>query len=243
MRQMILCLGDQTMHSMFSQELRLLSILLVAKMIGILISPIIKTHFILWVKLVVRFCQLLAPSSTWDLDVDEASSATVNQLTIISICLREQRRILEHEYYLNHQQQNPFCHCCNSIDWWKQFMTGFFFLFHTLLSVSRCQPYAKREKLAFWCLRYRSLGYWGFVRWSNPTLVQFTEGKSCVDVLRRDYRSSITNCESIQRLFLFEYYLFWPDTEPEYILPMKQLAKRGSPAFFCFERKQERKKK
>ena len=175
MRQMILCLGDQTMHSMFSQELRLLSILLVAKMIGILISPIIKTHFILWVKLVVRFCQLLAPSSTWDLDVDEASSATVNQLTIISICLREQRRILEHEYYLNHQQQNPFCHCCNSIDWWKKFMTDFFFLFHTLLSVARCQPYAKRKKLAFWCLRYRSLGYWGFVRWSNPTLVQFTE--------------------------------------------------------------------
>lgn len=127
MRQIILCLGDQTMRSMLSQELRLLSILLVAKMLGILISikiktPIIKTHFILWVKLGVRFCQLLAPSSTclwWDLDVDEASSATVNQLTMISICLREQRRILEHEYYFSHQQQNPFCHCCNSIDGWK----------------------------------------------------------------------------------------------------------------------------
>ena len=167
MRQIILCLGDQTMRSMLSQELRLLSILLVAKMLGILISiktPIIKTHFILWVKLGVRFCQLLAASSTclwWDLDVDEASSATVNQLTMISICLREQRRILEHEYLIINNKTLFVIVVFQLMDE----NTGSFFLFHSRVSVARCQPYAKREKLVFWCLRYRSLGYWGFVRW------------------------------------------------------------------------------
>lgn len=42
--------------------------------------------------------------------------------------------------------------------------TGSFFLFHSRVLVARCQPYAKREKLVFRCLRYRSVGYWGFVR-------------------------------------------------------------------------------
>ena len=95
-----------------------------------------------------------------DLDVDEASSATVNQLTMISICLREQRRILEHEYLIINNKTLFVIVVIQLMDE----NTGSFFLFHSRVSVARCQPYAKREKLVFWCLRYRSLGYWGFVR-------------------------------------------------------------------------------